>query len=57
MKKHWWSERLDGDEGEITYEAHGYVDDNPELSSLVIFEGPNAKAECDAFIALMEKQT
>lgn len=56
--KEWYFERVDGDEdeeneGEIRYEAHG------PKSSFVIFNGPNAKADCESFMqaqALLQRQ-
>jgi hypothetical protein len=46
----WWSERVDDEDGEIHYEAHG------PRESYVRFEGPNAKADCDTFMeAVREK--
>ena len=40
----WTSYRIDEENGEIHYEAHG------PKESYVRFEGPNAKADCDVFM-------
>lgn len=40
----WYTQRIDEEEGDIRYEAHG------PKESLVIFEGPNAKHDCDIFM-------
>lgn len=40
----WYSQRIDRDDGEIRYEAHG------PKESFVRFEGPNAKHDCDRFM-------
>lgn len=45
----WRSERIDDEEGEIHYEAHGPKD------SYVRFEGVNAKANCDVFMKAVQK--
>lgn len=41
----WYSERVDDESGEILYEAHGPKD------SFATFQGPNAKADCELFMA------
>lgn len=40
----WYEQRIDEENGEICYEAHG------PKHSLVIFQGPNAKADCAIFM-------
>lgn len=47
----WRSERIEREEGEINYEAHGPKD------SFVIFEGPNAKADCELFMRAVNGDT
>ncbi len=41
----WHDERVDQDDGEIVYEAHG------PRGSMVVFHGPNAKVDCEVFMA------
>lgn len=43
----WYSERIDDEDGGIRYEVHGPKD------SFVTFEGPNAKADCEHFMAVV----
>jgi len=49
--KEWYSQRVDEDdeynEGRIRYEAHG------PKNSFVIFNGPNAKADCELFMSVV----
>lgn len=40
----WYEQRVDREDGEILYEAHGPKD------SMVVFHGPNAKADCQLFM-------
>ena len=40
----WYAERLDDDNGEILYEAHG------PRESFITFQGPNAKQDCAVFM-------
>ena len=44
-KQKWYSERIDEDNGKIQYEAHEVKGDG-----FVVFQGANAKADCDRFI-------
>lgn len=43
----WYAERLEDENGDIFYEAHGPKD------SFIVFMGPNAKADCALFINMV----
>lgn len=43
----WHSQRIDEDRGDIRYEAHG------PHHSFVVFHGPQAREQCEAFMGLM----
>jgi hypothetical protein len=44
----WYANRIETDDGEIEYHAYGPKD------SFVIFEGPNAKADCKIFMKAVD---
>lgn len=51
MKYEWRIERVDNDDGEICYEAHGVREDGPsEKDSFIRFEGINCKEDAELFL-------
>ncbi len=44
VQKDWRAQRWDTEDGEIEYHAYG------PKESFVVFEGPNAKADCELFM-------
>lgn len=56
QSEHWYPQRIDGDDGEIYYEAYYAPTADKRNGDWAKFEGTNAKKHCDAFIALMNGQ-